>query len=153
MTLRLIVFSPDADPEPLIRALAPSFGGDDSVPRAIVTQTLDLLTAHPRPEPWGSYIAYEGGTPIGMCAFKHKPDGKGAAEIAYTTFPPFEGRGHATAMVHALANIARGGGAAPIAHTLPVENASNRALRRNGFIFAGEFMDPEDGLVWRWEKA
>jgi RimJ/RimL family protein N-acetyltransferase len=39
-----------------------------------------------------------------------------------------------------------------IAHTLPEENASNRALRRNGFTFSGEVDDPEDGLIWRWEK-
>jgi RimJ/RimL family protein N-acetyltransferase len=39
-----------------------------------------------------------------------------------------------------------------IAHTLPEENASNRALRRNGFRLAGEVEDPEDGRVWRWEK-
>jgi hypothetical protein len=39
-----------------------------------------------------------------------------------------------------------------VAHTLPEENASNRALRSGGFEFAGEVSDPEDGLVWRWEK-
>jgi hypothetical protein len=36
--------------------------------------------------------------------------------------------------------------------TLPEENASNKALKRNGFGFAGEVDDPEDGLVWRWER-
>ena len=59
-------------------------------------------------------------------------------EIAYMTFPAFEGRGHATATIAALVEIAAGAGARPIALTLPEENASNRALRRNGFVFAGE---------------
>jgi RimJ/RimL family protein N-acetyltransferase len=69
------------------------------------------------------------------------------------TFPSFERRGHATAMAARLVEIARAAGAAMvIAHTLPQENASNRALRRNGFIFAGAVQDPEDGEVWRWER-
>ena len=69
------------------------------------------------------------------------------------TFPAFEGRGHASAMAAALFEIARAAGAPlVIAHTLPEENASTRALRRNSFIFAGETIDPEDGLVWRWER-
>ena len=69
------------------------------------------------------------------------------------TFPAQEGRGHATAMAAALVDIAAAAGASlAIAHTLPEENASTGALRRNGFIHAGEVMDPEDGLVWRWDK-
>jgi hypothetical protein len=55
-------------------------------------------------------------------------------------------------MAGALSRIAEAAGMLPIAHTLPEENASTRALRRNGFLFAGEVMDPEDGLVWRWER-
>ena len=89
---------------------------------------------------------------IGTCAFKSAPTGAGEVELAYMTFPAYEGRGHATAMAGALARIADAGGAMPIAHTLPQENASNKALRRNGFVFAGEVEDPEDGLVWRWER-
>ena len=79
------------------------------------------------------------------------PNAAGEAELAYMTFPAFEGRGHATAMIALLAGIADAAGVLPIAHTLPVENASNKALRRNGFAFAGAVEDPEDGLVWRWE--
>ena len=56
-------------------------------------------------------------------------------------------------MAAALTRIAFAAGSPlVIAHTLPQENASNRALLRNGFGFAGETIDPEDGLVWRWEK-
>lgn len=68
------------------------------------------------------------------------------------TFPAFEGQGHAGAMIALLASIADQAGILPIAHTLPEENASNKALRRNGFAFAGAVEDPEDGLVWRWER-
>ena len=55
-------------------------------------------------------------------------------------------------MAAALAGIAIAAGVVPIAHTLPEENASTRALRRNGFTLAGAVDDPEDGLVWRWER-
>ena len=154
MTLRLEAIAAGGDPEPLIGALVPSFGGDEAGAREIIGQTLTLLTEHPRSAPWGSYIAYDGATPIGICAFKLAPDAEGTVEIAYMTFPPFERRGHAASMIAELNEIAANGGAAMvIAHTLPEENASNRALRSNGFAFAGEVEDPEDGRVWRWEKA
>jgi RimJ/RimL family protein N-acetyltransferase len=153
MTLRLVAIAPDEDPEALVRGLSPSFGGDEAAPREMVAQTQAMLRAQPRPEPWGSYIAWEPETPVGTCAFKHAPNQAGEVEIAYMTFPLFEGRGHATAMAAQLVEMARAAGAdAAIAHTLREENASNRALRRNGFAFGGEVIDPEDGPVWRWEK-
>ncbi len=31
------------------------------------------------------------------------------------------------------------------------ENASTRVLTKCKFKWVGEVMDPEDGLVWRWE--
>ena len=90
---------------------------------------------------------------VGTCAFKSAPDAVRCVEIAYMTFPAFESMGHATRMAALLVEIAvAGGAAAAIAHTLPEENASTRVLRRNGFGFAGEAQDPEDGLVWRWER-
>ena len=38
------------------------------------------------------------------------------------------------------------------AHTLPQANASTRVLGKCGFTFTGPVEDPEDGLVWRWER-
>ena len=37
-------------------------------------------------------------------------------------------------------------------HTLPTPNASTRVLLKCGFQRKGEIVDPEDGLVWRWER-
>jgi len=143
----------DADIAALSASLAPAFGGVSEPAREILEQTLSLLTRDPRPDPWGSYLASASGQTIGICAFKAAPDSDGVVEIAYMTFPAFEGRGHAGAMAAALVEVAAAAGAPlVIAHTLPQENASNRALRRNGFVHAGEVIDPEDGLVWRWEK-
>lgn len=153
MSLRLVPLAADVDVDALSRALAPGFGGEEEEAREILAQTVALLTREPRPDPWGSYLSHEGETPVGLCAFKWAPDGQGTVEIAYMTFPAFEGRRHATAMVAALLRIAQGEGARlVVAHTLREENASNRALKRNGFAFAGVVDDPEDGLVWRWER-
>jgi RimJ/RimL family protein N-acetyltransferase len=152
--VRLEPLLPGADAARLAKELAPGFGGDPEGAREVLEQTVDLLIRDPRPEPWGSYLAYQADSAIGLCAFKAAPDEAGRVEIAYMTFPAFEGRGHATAMAAALTRVAFAAGSPlVIAHTLPQENASTRALLRNGFTFAGETIDPEDGLVWRWEKA
>ncbi len=153
MTLRLVPIGADADTEGLAAQLAPGFGGDPAGAREILVQTVDFLTREPRADPWGSYIGYAGETAVALGAFKSAPDGVGTVEIAYMTFPAHEGNGYARAMVPSLYGMAIEHGASlVIAHTLPEENASNRALRSSGFAFAGEVSDPEDGLVWRWEK-
>ena len=102
--------------------------------------------------PWRGYFAVEGKQAIGSCGFKGNPL-NGAVEIAYYTFPPYEGRGFGTQMASALTQLALATDASlqVIAHTLPEPNASTRILTKNGFRFAGEVMDPEDGRVWRWE--
>lgn len=152
-TLILKPIAADADVAGLVEAVAPAFGRDPAGARDVLTQTVELLSRLPRPQPWGSYLACDGPTPVGLCAFKAAPDAAGAVEIAYMTFPALEGRGYATAMAGALTRIAFEAGAPlVIAHTLPEENPSCRALRRNGFVLAGETIDPEDGLVWRWKR-
>jgi RimJ/RimL family protein N-acetyltransferase len=151
--VKLVAIAADDDVTGLAERLAPGFGGDPEPASELLAQTLDLLTRDPRPRPWGSYLALEGVDTIGLCAFKSAPSEAGEVEIAYMTFPAFERRGHATAMAAALTDIAFAADVpAVIAHTLREENGSTRALRRNGFAFAGEVEDPEDGLVWRWEK-
>jgi ribosomal-protein-alanine N-acetyltransferase len=151
VTLALRPFPLGIDPDCFAGELAPAFGGDEGPAREILSQTIELLARDPRPDPWGSYVVELDGQPVGVGAFKSAPTPAGEVEIAYMTFPAYEGRGHATATIALLVDVALGAGARPIALTLPEENASNRALRRNGFVFAGEVIDPEDGLVWRWE--
>ena len=153
MNLVLVPLDADADAAGLARDLAPGFGGDEAPALALLEQTFALLSRDPRPRPWGCYLAEIDGQVVGTSAFKSAPTRAGEVELAYMTFPAYEKRGHATAMAGALARIADAGGAMPIAHTLPEENGSNTALRRNGFTYAGEVEDPEDGLVWRWERA
>jgi ribosomal-protein-alanine N-acetyltransferase len=75
-------------------------------------------------------------------------------EIAYGVAPGYEGRGYATEVAEALVNHAFLQPQVRLtrAHTLPERNASGRVLEKCGFQFVGPVTDPEDGLVWRWEK-
>ena len=130
----------------------------DLLARAVLRVVGDSLSGSTVDAPdlhWGGYLAVDGDTRqvVGSCAFKGPPTPDSTVEIAYFTYPGFEGRGYATAMARRLLELANG---APevkrvIAHTLPEQNASTRILERIGMSFVGEVMDPDDGLVWRWE--
>ena len=91
---------------------------------------------------------------IGMGGFKGPPDADGMVEIAYGVAPEYQGKGHATEAAQALVDYALRSGRVRVAraHTLPTSNASMRVLTKCGFHKVGEVVDPEDGLVWRWEK-
>ena len=139
----------DGSASALINGLRSGFA-DPGEGERDVQAVLSVIEASPRPTPWGSYWAYAADLDAfaGLCAFKAAPDG-GKVEIAYYTFPLFEGRGVATAMVALLVDIARSSGLKKVrALTLPTPNASNALLTRAGFAFLGPAEDPEDGAVW-----
>ena len=75
-------------------------------------------------------------------------------EIAYGVVLDHQGKGYATEAAEALTAFAFSSGKVCVvrAHTRPERNASTRVLTKCGFLHIGEVMDPEDGLVWRWEK-
>lgn len=104
---------------------------------------------------WGGYFVVDGDSRevVGSCAFKTPPTEGGVVEIAYFTYPGFEGRGYATAMARKLIELASRSPVVRrvVAHTLPQVGPSTRVLEKVGMTFAGELMDPEDGRVWRWE--
>jgi [ribosomal protein S5]-alanine N-acetyltransferase len=107
-------------------------------------------------DPWTHGFAVSlraSGTVVGMCAYKGPPNADAAVEIAYGINPEYQGRGYATEVARALVAFAIGSGQVRLvcAHTRPEENASTRVLTKCGFEWMGERMDPEDGLVWRWE--
>lgn len=93
------------------------------------------------------------GIAIGSCGFKGPPDADGVVEIAYGVDPNHQGLGYATEAALALVEFAFGSGQVRLvrAHTKPEENASTRVLTKCRFERLGEVVDPEDGLVWRWE--
>jgi [ribosomal protein S5]-alanine N-acetyltransferase len=109
-------------------------------------------------DPWRlgfGVIDRETRTVIGAASFKGPPDTNGTVEIAYGIVPSFEGRGYATEAARALIDFAQSDDKVRqiIAHTMPEANASTRVLKKCGFTFAGEVIDPEDGRVWRWEHV
>jgi RimJ/RimL family protein N-acetyltransferase len=91
---------------------------------------------------------------VGSGGFKGPPDADGMVEISYGVAPEHQGKGYATEAAEALVAYAFRNGQVRVvrAHTLPENEASKRVLEKCGFRFVGEVHDPEDGLVWRWEK-
>lgn len=102
--------------------------------------------------PWVGYLAEKNGVFVGTCAYKSSPE-NGEVEIAYFTFPEYEGQGVATIMAQWLINIANQHGVSCVkAQTLPEKNASVRILERLNFVFVGSVDHPEDGKVWEWRR-
>lgn len=117
---------------------------------------LARVQAATSPDPWlhGFTMVHRASRAvIGMCGYKGAPDPDGAVEIAYGVDPAHQGQGYATEAAWALAHYAFDSGAVRVvrAHTRPQESASTRVLTKCGFKRLGEVIDPEDGLVWRWE--
>jgi len=104
--------------------------------------------------PWLGYLAYdnEANEIVGICSFKDMPE-DGMVEIAFFTFPGYEGRGWGGAMAAAIIDIGWKTGTIDtiFAHTLREENASVRILKKLGFTLVGPVDYPEDGPVWQWE--
>jgi [ribosomal protein S5]-alanine N-acetyltransferase len=117
---------------------------------------LELVENSGEIDPWihgFTLIHKDSGAAVGMCAFKGPPDAAGMVEIAYAVVPEHQGKGYATEAAAALVRYAFGSDHVRVvrAHTLPVPNASGRVLTKCGFQKIGEAIDPDDGLVWRWE--
>jgi [ribosomal protein S5]-alanine N-acetyltransferase len=157
--IRLLYITPDF-PEALedIGAFEATHGvhlnGYVDTIKGVISQTEALRQRLDAPPEWGGYLTFDSSSSdlVGCCGFRGAPDYVTLVEIAYGTFPPFEGRGYATAMARALVRIARDRGLQPIAHTLPENKASVHVLERLGFVNVGTVIaDPEDGPVWRWE--
>ena len=116
-----------------------------------------ILTLPGSDLPWGGFLAIDPVefAVVGTCGFKGAPTPDQTIEIAYHTFPTFEGRGYATAMARALVDIAWMNPAlrSVCAHTLPQPSASTRVLGKVGMRRVGEVTDPAEGPVWRWRLA
>ena len=108
-------------------------------------------------DPWTlgfSMVHLDSDVIVGKCGFKGPPAADGVVEIAYGVSPEHQGKGYATEAAQSLTEYAFSSGKVRVvrAHTLPEPNASTRVLTKCGFRRIGEVIDPEDGLVWRWER-
>jgi [ribosomal protein S5]-alanine N-acetyltransferase len=118
---------------------------------------LAQLHASTSADPWVygfSMVHRDTDTIVGTAGFKGPPSAEGVVEIAYGVNPEHQGKGYATETAQALTDYAFASGKVRVvrAHTRPEPNASTRVLTKCGFRHLGEVIDPEDGLVWRWEK-
>ena len=144
MAIRFVPIAPAGVP-------AEEMGALPAVAKEVCATTARLYESSGFQPPWISYLVSADQVFVGTCAFRTQPR-EGRVEIAYFTFPGFEGRGIASAMARALIQIARDAdpGIELMAQTLPVENASNSILRKLGFKFAGTVDHEEEGRVWEW---
>lgn len=101
--------------------------------------------------PWIGYLCFLDGTNVGTCAFTRAP-AENHVEIAYYTFPEFEGRGYARQAAEALIAISQAADPAVVvtAHTLPVDGPSTHILTKLGFVNTGSIVHQDDGEIWRW---
>jgi [ribosomal protein S5]-alanine N-acetyltransferase len=90
---------------------------------------------------------------IGSCGFKGKPGAEGSVEIGYEVAPLYRNKGLAFEIAGGLIRHAftHEQVTCVLAHTLPEYNASTKILAKHGFAKVAELVDPEDGIVWRWE--
>jgi ribosomal-protein-alanine N-acetyltransferase len=107
-------------------------------------------------DPWAlgfSLVEQASGLVVGDCGYKGPPDSSGSVEIAYAVAPESRGRGYATEAAKALIDFAltQQNVRRVFAHTRPDNMASIRVAIKCGLVRIGEVMDPEDGLVLRWE--
>lgn len=119
---------------------------------------LERLRTAVAADPWVhgfAVVDIENNSVIGSFGFKGPPDGDGIVEIAYGIAPGYQGKGYATEAGAAGVAFAFSSSAVRLvrAHTLPTPNASTRVLSKCGFEKTDEVVDPEDGLVWRWERS
>lgn len=90
---------------------------------------------------------------IGNCGYKGAPR-EGEVEIGYEVARDYRRQGFATEMAKALVENAFQYAEVQtvLAHTLAEENESVSVLRKCGFEFSGQVVDPEDGPIWRWHQ-
>ena len=127
--------------------------------RAHVSQEwLERVRASEQPDTWThafSMVELLSGATIGSCSFKGPPDSEGTVEISYGVSPEYRRQGlryrsHARALIEFChQHTRRSWCLCPIrCLTTPLLHAF---LRKSGFQYVGEVIDPEDGLVCRWE--
>jgi len=134
------------------------YDGPAGTPDGVSPKWIEKLRAARVPDPWEfgyTVMRSESKQLVGGVSFKGAPGPDGIVEIAYGIDEEFRGRGYATEASAALVTFAF---ADPrvrtiCAHTAPGAAASSRVLEKCGFTRVADVVDPEDGLVWRFEKV
>lgn len=132
------------------------YGADSASVHDLLRSVLEQTEERVLPKGGRGYLVVQQASRqvVGTCGYPAAPDANGDVEIAYFTFPAYEGRGYARAMARALVDEASARPAVRriVAHTLPHTGASTRILTGLGFDHAGTIRDPDAGEVWRWVR-
>ena len=133
-------------------------GLDAAVKKEISHAWLRRIAEATHADPWlhgFTLVQRATGTTVGTAGFKAPPDADASVEIAYGVAPEYQRKGYATEATEALTAYAFATDRVRVvrAHTRPESSASTRVLTKCGFRHVGDVVDPDDGLVWRWEKA
>ena len=123
---------------------------------APLEHSLKMLELSKDEKGWGTYfpIHKTDRRLIGSCGYKGRPTVEGAVELGYEVAPEYRLKGIGAELVKGLMeNAFRFDSVLKIvAYTLPSESASTSILKKLNFRKTAELNDPEDGLIWRWEK-
>ena len=118
---------------------------------------LSQLDASPQTAHWLPWAIVDLQTEslVGAAGFMGAPDDGGGCEIGYSVIPSFQRRGYATEAVGAILSWGR---QIPHIRTIRAEAlesnlGSQRVLEKHGFLLAGNYVHPEEGLTRRYELA
>ena len=119
--------------------------------------TLRQIKGKPKDAKWWAYLLIHriDQKLIGGAGYKGPPGKRGMVEIGYGIAPEYREKGYATEAAKALIEHAFTFKEVKIiyAHTLAEKNASGSILKKLGFVFMEEVLDPEDGRLSRWGRA
>jgi RimJ/RimL family protein N-acetyltransferase len=140
--------------------LPDEFPGDDL--ESLLRRRLGQIEEDPGCRQWlvRALVLRKQRTIVGHAGF-HGPPGSfgldpGKAELGYTVFPPYRGRGYATEAAVALMDWARGEGVSQFVASIGPWNEPSLAIARKlGFVQTGEQWDEEDGreLVFELDRS
>ena len=117
--------------------------------RGFLPIQLERMQASPQRRDWMARVmaSSEGGVAIGHCGFHGPPEMIGRAEIGYTVFTPYRGRGYAKEAAAALVDWAFAEGQHEVYASVAPDNAPSLAVvRAIGFTQIGTQIDEVDGL-------
>ena len=121
---------------------------DALLPEDFLKPWAERMLPHPD---WLGFWVILGTEVIGSGGYKDLP-AEGWVEIGYGIHEPLWGHGAATELCRCMVDHAFACGVATVrAHTLADGHASQAVLRKNSFALMGDVIEPEDGLVLRWE--
>ncbi len=114
-----------------------------------MTRQLERLRTAPGRADWSArfLVTRDDALCVGHAGFHGPPEHNGRAEIGYSVFEPYRGRGYATEACAALTRWAFEQGETSVFLSIRPDNVPSLAIaRRLGYVEVGSQVDPVDGL-------